>query len=333
MRVSWSDLFLGCFCLGLFIFLPGRRVEAYLAQARTTEFVPLDATVTRSEVYSYRARRGGTRYAWSIFYSIDTPVGPIASDRQSFTSNARGSESSMRDLVDEHPVGSTITVYAHPDDVSISVLRRGLSFGELLHAGLSGTVLAGGLCWGFAGIASLFSRSKPIIAGGAYIETTPSTSAVSTEDLSPRSYAATFFCIALILAVPISGLLGGRGLIGTAAVGCAMLLLLLVASYRIYLNRLRARRSDRYLLVFDHAGSRVILPRRSYSPKDPIPAGRVTGFEITEEQQRKAGTKYTVSMLYRDRREKERASIRTFWNKDQAEGLLRWCEEQLARCT
>ena len=333
MRVSWSDLFLGCFCLGLFVFLPGRRVEAYLAQARTTEFVPLDATVTRSAVSSYRGRRGGTRYYWSFAASIDTPIGPVAAATQAFTSGAAGSESSMQDLVDEHPVGSTITVYAHPDDASISVLRRGLSFGELLHAGLSATVLAAGLCWGFAGIAPLFSRSKPIIAGGAYIETTPSTSAVSTEDFSPRSYAATFFCIALTIAVPISGLLGGRGLIGTAAVGCAMLLLLLVVSYRIYLNRLGARRSERYLLVFDHAGSRVILPRRSYSLKDPIPAGRVTGFEITEKHVRKSGTKYTVSILYRDRRDQERHPVRTFWNRKQAESLVQWCEEQLARCT
>ncbi len=123
MRVSWSDLFLGCFCLGLFIFLPGRRVEAYLAKARTTEFVPLDATVTRSAVSTTGVRRGGKRYSWSVAYSIDTPIGPIASDTQAFTSNFDGSESSMQDLVDEHPVGSTITVYAHPDDVSRSVLR------------------------------------------------------------------------------------------------------------------------------------------------------------------------------------------------------------------
>ncbi len=164
------------------------------------------------------------------------------------------------------------------------------------------------------------------------MEITPSTSAVSTEDYSPRSYAATFFCIAIALAVPISGLLGGRGLIGTAIVGGAMLLFLLVVSYRIYLNRVRARRSPRYMLAFDHAAARINLPQRSYAQEDPVPASRVSGFEITEKARRKSGTTYTVFIVYRDRRKDERVPIRAFWNRDQAQSLVEWCEEQLARC-
>lgn len=332
MRVSWVELIVGLFCLGLFVYLPGRRAEDYRAQARTTEFVPLDATVTRSDVSSYRTRRGGTRYSWFITYSIDTPAGPVFSDRQAFTGAASRSKSSAEDLVDEHPVGSVITVYAHPDDVSITVLRRGLSFGELFHAGISATLLFTGICFCVSGLGPLFSRPKSTIAGGAHTSITLSKATLATETESPLSWAATFFGIAVAPAVPISGLLGGRGLYGTLAVGGVLLILLLVISYRIYLARLRARWSDRNVLVFEYDGARVILPKRSYAAKDPVPAKRVSGFEITEYKAPKSGTRYQVFILYRDRGDSERQHIRTLPNREQAQSLVDWCEEQLARC-
>lgn len=317
---------------GPFVYIPGRRAEDYLAQARTTEFVPLDATVTRSDVYSSRTRRGGTRYSWFITYSIDTPAGPVLSDRQAFTGAVSRSKSSAEDLVDEHPVGSVITVYAHPDDVSITVLRRGLSFVELVRVGISTTLLFTGVCFCASGLGPLFSRSKSTIAGGAHTSITQSKATLATEAESPLSWAATFFGIAIAGAVPVSGLLGGRGLYGTLAVGSVIFLLLLVISYRIYLARLRARWSDRNVFVFDYDGARVVFPKRACAPQEPVPAKRVSGFEITEKRERKAGTKYTVFILYRDRRENERVHIRTFCTKDQAQSLVEWCEAQLARC-
>lgn len=332
MRVAWMELILGFFCFGLFLYLPARRAEDYLAQARTTEFVPLDATVTRSDISSYRSRRGGTSYSWSVTYSIDTPAGPVISHQQAFTGAAFGSKSSAEDLVAAHPVGSVITVYAHPDDVSMTVLRRGLSIGELFHAGISVTLLFTGICFCVSGLAPLFSGPKSTTAGGAHTSITPSKAVVTTEAESPLSWAASFFGLAVAPAVPLSGLLGGRGLYGTLAVGSVVLVLIAVISYRIYLARLRARWSDRNVLVFDYNGARVILPRRSYAAKDPVPAKRVSGFGITEYKAPKSGVSYQVSILYRERGENEREYIRSFRNKAQAQSFIDWCEGQLARC-
>jgi len=191
---------LGCTLLfGLFFFLPGLGVAGFLGVRpllqvlAAQQWTATPATVLASEVKSSSSSDGNT-YSVHIEYRYAWIESTYTSSRYDFVTGSSSGYKNKQRIVDQHPVGSTITAWVNPNNPAEAVIDRSVKlfyFGMIAFGGVFMLVGGGVMVMSFVGRKKAGEPPPPLSStAGSRVDSIPArrvTDASGTLVLTPSA--------------------------------------------------------------------------------------------------------------------------------------------------
>ena len=115
---------------GILAFIDVELGRSVWLQARSTSYIPGQATMLKSELSTVRSRKGRT-HGVAMLYTYEVAGQRFTSERYAFQAMRSSDSQWARDAVAQHPVGANVTIFYDPQRPHLSVIRRGLDGSDI----------------------------------------------------------------------------------------------------------------------------------------------------------------------------------------------------------